>query len=146
MIMCFCFQERWKGLGCFFDFFGVCIEFVCFYQLSGCVSYSVLFVLQFVMEFCGVGFIIDFVKNIKGNTLKEDWIVYIFREILRVRRGRRFGVLYVVLCFCLYFSYRCFLVLVVIVQIIFFVIFRGFVQLVSFDSLSCIIVLILVSI
>lgn len=35
------------------------------------------------MEFCGVGFIIDFVKNIKGNIFKEDWIVYIFREILR---------------------------------------------------------------
>lgn len=36
------------------------------------------------MEFCGAGSITDLVKNTKGNTLKEDWIAYISREILRV--------------------------------------------------------------
>lgn len=41
-------------------------------------------VLQLVMEFCGAGSITDLVKNTKGNTLKEDWIAYISREILRV--------------------------------------------------------------
>lgn len=41
--------------------------------------------LQLVMEFCGAGSITDLVKNTKGNTLKEDWIAYISREILRVR-------------------------------------------------------------
>lgn len=40
--------------------------------------------LQLVMEFCGAGSITDLVKNTKGNTLKEDWIAYISREILRV--------------------------------------------------------------
>lgn len=39
------------------------------------------------MEFCGAGSITDLVKNTKGNTLKEDWIAYISREILRVRTG-----------------------------------------------------------
>lgn len=39
------------------------------------------------MEFCGAGSITDLVKNTKGNTLKEDWIAYISREILRVSRG-----------------------------------------------------------
>ncbi|XP_061090163.1 mitogen-activated protein kinase kinase kinase kinase 4-like [Conger conger] len=34
-------------------------------------------------EFCGAGSITDLVKNTKGNTLKEDWIAYISREILR---------------------------------------------------------------
>jgi hypothetical protein len=38
------------------------------------------------MEFCGAGSITDLVKNTKGNTLKEDWIAYISREILRVRK------------------------------------------------------------
>uniref|UniRef100_A0A672HWA1 non-specific serine/threonine protein kinase n=1 Tax=Salarias fasciatus TaxID=181472 RepID=A0A672HWA1_SALFA len=39
--------------------------------------------LQLVMEFCGAGSITDLVKNTKGNSLKEDWIAYISREILR---------------------------------------------------------------
>ncbi|KAA0716190.1 Mitogen-activated protein kinase kinase kinase kinase 4 [Triplophysa tibetana] len=39
--------------------------------------------LWLVMEFCGAGSITDLVKNTKGNTLKEDWIAYISREILR---------------------------------------------------------------
>ncbi|CAG5865291.1 unnamed protein product [Menidia menidia] len=38
---------------------------------------------QLVMEFCGAGSITDLVKNTKGNSLKEDWIAYISREILR---------------------------------------------------------------
>lgn len=37
------------------------------------------------MEFCGAGSITDLVKNTK-NGLKEDWIAYISREILRVSR------------------------------------------------------------
>ncbi|XP_061082157.1 mitogen-activated protein kinase kinase kinase kinase 4 isoform X4 [Conger conger] len=39
--------------------------------------------LWLVMEFCGAGSITDLVKNTKGNALKEDWIAYISREILR---------------------------------------------------------------
>lgn len=42
------------------------------------------------MEFCGAGSVTDLVKNTKGSSLKEDWIAYICREILRVRnRGGR---------------------------------------------------------
>lgn len=51
------------------------------------VSHCVCFRPQLVMEFCGAGSITDLVKNTKGNTLKEDWIAYISREILRVRIG-----------------------------------------------------------
>uniref|UniRef100_A0AAY4EDQ4 non-specific serine/threonine protein kinase n=1 Tax=Denticeps clupeoides TaxID=299321 RepID=A0AAY4EDQ4_9TELE len=40
--------------------------------------------LWLVMEFCGAGSVTDLVKNTKGNSLKEDWIAYICREILRV--------------------------------------------------------------
>uniref|UniRef100_UPI00358F1543 mitogen-activated protein kinase kinase kinase kinase 4-like isoform X4 n=2 Tax=Myxine glutinosa TaxID=7769 RepID=UPI00358F1543 len=39
--------------------------------------------LWLVMEFCGAGSVTDLVKNTKGNTLKEDWIAYVCREILR---------------------------------------------------------------
>ncbi|XP_072329774.1 TRAF2 and NCK-interacting protein kinase-like isoform X12 [Scyliorhinus torazame] len=39
--------------------------------------------LWLVMEFCGAGSVTDLIKNTKGNTLKEDWIAYICREILR---------------------------------------------------------------
>ncbi|KAA8580501.1 hypothetical protein FQN60_013459, partial [Etheostoma spectabile] len=41
--------------------------------------------LWLVMEFCGAGSITDLIKNTKGNTLKEEWIAYVCREILRVR-------------------------------------------------------------
>ena len=36
------------------------------------------------MEFCGAGSVTDLVKATKGNALKEEWIAYICREILRV--------------------------------------------------------------
>lgn len=36
------------------------------------------------MEFCGAGSITDLIKNTKGNSLKEEWIAYVCREILRV--------------------------------------------------------------
>lgn len=39
---------------------------------------------QLVMEFCGAGSVTDLIKNTKGNSLKEEWIAYICREILRV--------------------------------------------------------------
>ncbi|XP_043925984.1 TRAF2 and NCK-interacting protein kinase isoform X2 [Protopterus annectens] len=39
--------------------------------------------LWLVMEFCGAGSVTDLIKNTKGNSLKEDWIAYISREILR---------------------------------------------------------------
>lgn len=55
------------------------------------------------MEFCGVGFVIDFIKNTKGNTLKEEWIVYICREILRV--SDKMGILGGV-DFCINFSLK----------------------------------------
>lgn len=41
--------------------------------------------VQLVMEFCGAGSVTDLIKNTKGNSLKEEWIAYICREILRVR-------------------------------------------------------------
>lgn len=41
--------------------------------------------MQLVMEFCGAGSITDLIKNTKGNSLKEEWIAYVCREILRVR-------------------------------------------------------------
>ncbi|XP_071063057.1 TRAF2 and NCK interacting kinase b isoform X6 [Pseudochaenichthys georgianus] len=39
--------------------------------------------LWLVMEFCGAGSITDLIKNTKGNSLKEEWIAYVCREILR---------------------------------------------------------------
>uniref|UniRef100_A0A7E4VN09 non-specific serine/threonine protein kinase n=1 Tax=Panagrellus redivivus TaxID=6233 RepID=A0A7E4VN09_PANRE len=38
--------------------------------------------LWLVMEFCGSGSITELIKNNKGQTLKEEWIAYICREIL----------------------------------------------------------------
>lgn len=35
------------------------------------------------MEFCGAGSVTDLVKSSKNNFLKEEWIAYICREILR---------------------------------------------------------------
>ena len=58
--------------------------------------------LQLVMEFCGAGSITDLVKNTKGNTLKEDWIAYISREILRV--GRPHLRFLCICCLCWSFS------------------------------------------
>lgn len=39
--------------------------------------------LWLVMEYCGAGSVTDLVKSTKGQSLKEDWIAYICREILR---------------------------------------------------------------
>jgi len=39
--------------------------------------------LWLVMEFCGAGSVTDLVKGTKTNSLKEEWIAYIGREILR---------------------------------------------------------------
>jgi len=39
--------------------------------------------LWLVMEYCGAGSVTDLVKSIKGQSLKEDWIAYISREVLR---------------------------------------------------------------
>lgn len=35
------------------------------------------------MEYCGAGSVTDLVKSTKGQSLKEEWIAYISREILR---------------------------------------------------------------
>jgi len=35
------------------------------------------------MEFCGAGSVTDLVKSTKNRTLKEDWIAYVCREVLR---------------------------------------------------------------
>ncbi|KAF6775938.1 hypothetical protein AHF37_04449 [Paragonimus kellicotti] len=40
--------------------------------------------LWLVMEYCGAGSVTDLVKSTRGQALKEDWIAYISREILRV--------------------------------------------------------------
>lgn len=39
--------------------------------------------LWLVMEYCGAGSITDLVKSTKGQSLREDWIAYVCREILR---------------------------------------------------------------
>ncbi|XP_016327269.1 mitogen-activated protein kinase kinase kinase kinase 4-like [Sinocyclocheilus anshuiensis] len=39
--------------------------------------------LWLVMEFCGAGSVTDLLKKTKGSCLKEDWIAYICREVLR---------------------------------------------------------------
>ncbi|XP_074598882.1 serine/threonine-protein kinase msn isoform X8 [Brevipalpus obovatus] len=39
--------------------------------------------LWLVMEYCGAGSVTDLVKSTKGNSLKEEWIAYVCREILR---------------------------------------------------------------
>jgi len=39
--------------------------------------------LWLVMEYCGAGSVTDLVKSIKARGLKEDWIAYICREVLR---------------------------------------------------------------
>nr|XP_014341516.1 PREDICTED: mitogen-activated protein kinase kinase kinase kinase 4-like isoform X1 [Latimeria chalumnae] len=39
--------------------------------------------LWLVMEYCGAGSVTDLVKKTKGNCLKEDWIAYVCREVLR---------------------------------------------------------------
>ena len=39
---------------------------------------------QLVMEFCGAGSVTDLVKSTKSRSLKEEWIAYISREVLRV--------------------------------------------------------------
>ena len=36
------------------------------------------------MEYCGAGSVTDLVKSTKTRSLKEDWIAYISREVLRV--------------------------------------------------------------
>ncbi|CAF1691156.1 unnamed protein product, partial [Adineta ricciae] len=38
--------------------------------------------LWLVMEYCGAGSITDLVKSTKGNSLKEEWISYISKEII----------------------------------------------------------------
>lgn len=68
--------------------FPVVIPWKCFHDTSSCrrtfLSHGLCWLFQLVMEFCGAGSITDLVKNTKGNSLKEDWIAYISREILRV--------------------------------------------------------------
>uniref|UniRef100_A0A8C2BKW0 non-specific serine/threonine protein kinase n=1 Tax=Cyprinus carpio TaxID=7962 RepID=A0A8C2BKW0_CYPCA len=39
--------------------------------------------LWLVMEYCGAGSVTDLLKKTKGSCLKEDWISYICREVLR---------------------------------------------------------------
>ncbi|OQR73670.1 misshapen kinase 1-like [Tropilaelaps mercedesae] len=39
--------------------------------------------LWLVMEYCGAGSVTDLVKSTKGQQLKEEWIAYVCREILR---------------------------------------------------------------
>ncbi|OUC42047.1 hypothetical protein D917_03126, partial [Trichinella nativa] len=39
--------------------------------------------LWLVMEYCGAGSVTDLVKCTKGLSLKEEWIAYVCREILR---------------------------------------------------------------
>jgi len=36
-----------------------------------------------VLEFCGAGSITDLIRSTKANSLREEWIAYLCREILR---------------------------------------------------------------
>ena len=38
--------------------------------------------LWLVMEFCGAGSITELIKTVKGNSLSEEWIAYLSREIM----------------------------------------------------------------
>uniref|UniRef100_A0A8C5DVX0 non-specific serine/threonine protein kinase n=1 Tax=Gouania willdenowi TaxID=441366 RepID=A0A8C5DVX0_GOUWI len=49
--------------------------------------------LWLVMEYCGAGSVTDLVKKTKGNCLKEDWIAYICREVLRCHICKAFPLL-----------------------------------------------------
>ena len=40
--------------------------------------------VQLVMEYCGAGSVTDLVKSTKTRSLKEEWIAYVCREVLRV--------------------------------------------------------------
>lgn len=55
-------------------------KITCIITLFVCVCF-----VKLVMEFCGAGSVTDLIKNTKGNSLKEEWIAYVCREILRVR-------------------------------------------------------------
>uniref|UniRef100_A0A9J8D478 non-specific serine/threonine protein kinase n=1 Tax=Cyprinus carpio carpio TaxID=630221 RepID=A0A9J8D478_CYPCA len=44
---------------------------------------KVMDVTELVMEYCGAGSVTDLLKKTKGSCLKEDWISYICREVLR---------------------------------------------------------------
>lgn len=82
-----CAQTFRKGggwLDCPPAYPGVCWHLWCSGHWGDVLATACLVSLQLVMEFCGAGSITDLVKNTKGNTLKEDWIAYISREILRV--------------------------------------------------------------
>ena len=59
-----------------------CAFFGCILTISCCV-YVCLF-RQLVMEYCGAGSVTDLVKSTKTRSLKEDWIAYVSREVLRV--------------------------------------------------------------
>jgi len=39
--------------------------------------------LWLVMEFCGAGSVNDLIKSVKGSSLREDWIAYLCKEILK---------------------------------------------------------------
>jgi len=39
--------------------------------------------LWIVLEFCGAGSITDLIRSTKANSLREEWIAYLSREILR---------------------------------------------------------------
>jgi TRAF2 and NCK interacting kinase len=49
---------------------------------AGTSRATVVLDAQLVMEYCGAGSITDLVKSSKGNSLKEEWIGYICKEIL----------------------------------------------------------------
>ena len=36
------------------------------------------------MEYCGAGSVTDLVKSTRARSLKEEWIAYVCREVLRV--------------------------------------------------------------
>ena len=61
-----------------------------------------LITFQIVMEYCGAGSVTDLINRTKNRSLKEEWISYISREILRGlshlhhRKGMGFHIYYLV--------------------------------------------------
>lgn len=48
------------------------------------IFYGFMDPLQIVMELCAAGSVTDVVRMTRNQSLKEDWIAYICREILQV--------------------------------------------------------------
>ena len=58
------------------------VKIINFIEMNLFDFFSYFSFLKLVMEYCGAGSITDLVKSTKGNSLKEEWISYISKEII----------------------------------------------------------------